>query len=160
MQIQLFSSNITCTRNQTSLPNTSTSNIFQQWQVLRGKLQRMVLLSLLPNPPNPHHPADSLPPLLPSTPLLPGWLQRPQVYLHLLAKPPISPPMPQMTMPSWGIQPWRKLTTKRKKTKTKTVNLPPMKISTKSNFFDSDDDNVSLGLSEYRVPSAWGVGSG
>jgi len=30
----------------------------------------------------------------------------------------------------------------------------------KSNLFDSDDDNVSLGLSEYHVPSARGVGSG
>ena len=80
MQIQLFSSNITCTRNQTSLSNTSTSNIFQQWCLLRVKLRRMVLLSHLPNPLNPHHPAYSLPPPPPSAPLLPGWLPWPQVY--------------------------------------------------------------------------------
>jgi hypothetical protein len=36
----------------------------------------------------------------------------------------------------------------------------PNKDLYKSNLFDSYDDNVSLGLSQYRVPSARGVGSG
>jgi hypothetical protein len=36
----------------------------------------------------------------------------------------------------------------------------PNKDLYKSNLFASYDDNVSLGLSQYRVPSARGVGSG
>ena len=39
-------------------------------------------------------------------------------------------------------------------------DFSPNKDLYKSNLFDSDDDNVSLGLSQYRVPSARGVGSG
>jgi len=44
--------------------------------------------------------------------------------------------------------------------KDKDSESSPNEDFYKSNLFDSNDDNVSLGLSEYRVPSARGVGSG
>jgi len=42
----------------------------------------------------------------------------------------------------------------------KDRDFPPHEDLYKINLFDSDDDNVSLGLSQYRVPSARGVGTG